>query len=296
MRFAAFRTEAGDGLGACTPEGIVTGLLENDPRYPGNLRSLLARGEGALRDAYERLLAADRIDAGRMRWLPPIPNPGKIVCVGLNYAEHAAESGFKPPAYPAFFVRFPTSLVGHESPLVRPRASDQLDYEAELAAIVGRRARHVPKERALEYVAGYSMFNDGSVREYQYKSPQWTVGKNFDSTGGFGPVFVTADELPPGGKGLKVEMRVSGTVRQSASTSEMIFDVATLLATLSEAMTLEPGDVLVTGTPSGVGKARTPPLFLKPGDVCEVSIGRIGTLRNPVIQEPIDEEQTRRAP
>jgi acylpyruvate hydrolase len=168
---------------------------------------------------------------------------------------------------------------------VRPHASDQLDYEAELVAIVGRRARHVPRERALEYVAGYSMFNDGSVREYQYKSPQWTVGKNFDSTGGFGPVFVTADELPPGGKGLRIEMRVNGTVRQSASTAEMIFDVATLLATLSQAMTLEPGDVLVTGTPSGVGKARTPPLFLKPGDVCEVSIERIGTLRNPVVQE-----------
>jgi 2-keto-4-pentenoate hydratase/2-oxohepta-3-ene-1,7-dioic acid hydratase in catechol pathway len=260
-------------------------LLEGDPRYPGDLRSLLARGDAALRDAYERLLGADRIDPRSMRWLPPIPNAGKIVCVGLNYAEHAAESGFKPPAYTAFFVRFPTSLVGHESPMVRPHASDQLDYEAELVAIVGRRARHVPRERALEYVAGYSMFNDGSVREYQYKSPQWTVGKNFDSTGGFGPVFVTADELPPGGKGLRIEMRVNGTVRQSASTAEMIFDVATLLATLSQAMTLEPGDVLVTGTPSGVGKARTPPLFLKPGDVCEVSIERIGTLRNPVVQE-----------
>jgi acylpyruvate hydrolase len=285
MRFAAFRTESGDGLGACTAEGAVTGLLEGDPRYPGDLRSLLARGDAALRDAYERLLGADRMDPRSMRWLPPIPNAGKIVCVGLNYAEHAAESGFKPPAYPAFFVRFPTSLVGHESPMVRPHASDQLDYEAELVAIVGRRARHVASERALEYVAGYSMFNDGSVREYQYKSPQWTVGKNFDSTGGFGPVFVTADELPPGGKGLRIEMRVNGTVRQSASTAEMIFDVATLLATLSQAMTLEPGDVLVTGTPSGVGKARTPPLFLKPGDVCEVSIERIGTLRNPVVQE-----------
>lgn len=285
MRFAAFRTDSGDGLGACTPEGRVTGLLEKDPRYPGDLRSLLARGDAALRDAYERLLGADRIDPRSMHWLPPIPNPGKIVCVGLNYAEHATESGFKPPAYPAFFVRFPTSLVGHESPMMRPRASDQLDYEAELVAIVGRRARHVPKDRALEYVAGYSMFNDGSVREYQYKSPQWTVGKNFDSTGGFGPVFVTADELPPGGKGLKIEMRVNGAVLQSASTAEMIFDVATLLATLSEAMTLEPGDVLVTGTPSGVGKARTPPLFLKAGDECEVSIEGIGTLRNPVVQE-----------
>jgi acylpyruvate hydrolase len=286
MRFAAFRTDSGDGLGACAPDGTITGLLEDDARYPGDLRSLLARGDGALNDAYERLSAGDRIDSRRMRWRPPIPTPGKIVCVGLNYAEHAAESGFKPPAYPAFFVRFPTSLVGHESPMIRPNASDQLDYEAELVAVVGRRARHVPRERALDYVAGYSMFNDGSVREYQYKSPQWTVGKNFDSTGAFGPVFVTADELPPGGKGLKIEMRVNGTVLQSASTSEMIFDVATLLATLSEAMTLEPGDVLVTGTPSGVGKARTPPLFLKPGDVCEVSIERIGTLRNPVIQEP----------
>lgn len=285
MRFAAFRTESGDGLAACPADGAVRGLLASDPRYPGDLRSLLAHGDRALRDAYERLLGADAIDPRSMRWLPPIPVPGKIVCVGLNYAEHAAESGFKPPAYPAFFVRFPTSLVGHESPMVRPKASDQLDYEAELVAIVGRRARHVGKDRALDHVAGYSMFNDGSVREYQYKTPQWTVGKNFDSTGAFGPVFVTADELPPGGKGLTIEMRVNGTVLQSASTAEMIFDVAALVATLSEVMTLEPGDVLVTGTPSGVGKARTPPLFLKPGDVCEVSIERIGTLRNPVIQE-----------
>ena len=285
MRFAAFRTESGNGLAACTPDGAVRGLLASDPQYPGDLRSLLADGDRALRDAYERLLGAGAIDARSMRWLPPIPVPGKIVCVGLNYAEHAAESGFKPPAYPAFFVRFPTSLVGHESPMVRPTASDQLDYEAELVAIVGRRARHVGRDRALDYVAGYSMFNDGSVREYQYKTPQWTVGKNFDSTGAFGPVFVTADELPPGGKGLTIEMRVNGTVLQSASTAEMIFDVATLVATLSEVMTLEPGDVLVTGTPSGVGKARTPPLFLKPGDVCEVSIERIGTLRNPVVQE-----------
>jgi 2-keto-4-pentenoate hydratase/2-oxohepta-3-ene-1,7-dioic acid hydratase in catechol pathway len=208
-----------------------------------------------------------------------------MICVGLNYRLHAAEGGFDLPTYPTLFVRFPTSFVGHNVPLVRPHASNQFDYECELALVIGKAGRHIPVADALNYVAGYSAFNDGSLRDYQFKAPQWTPGKNFDSTGSFGPVFVTSDELPPGGKDLKIETRVNGTVLQSSHTGDMVFDVPSLISIISEVMTLEPGDVISTGTPSGVGVSRKPQIFLKPGDVCEVTVEGIGTLSNPVMQE-----------
>ena len=160
--------------------------------------------------------------------------------------------------------------------------SDKLDYEGELVAVIGRGGRDIAKERALDHVAGYSIFNDGSVRDYQLRTPQWTVGKNFDGTGAFGPYFVTADQLPKGAAGLSLQTRLNGTVMQSTSTSDMVFDVATLVSLLSVAMTLEPGDVIVTGTPAGVGGARKPPVFMKPGDICEVEIEGIGVLRNAI--------------
>jgi 2-keto-4-pentenoate hydratase/2-oxohepta-3-ene-1,7-dioic acid hydratase in catechol pathway len=169
--------------------------------------------------------------------------------------------------------------------MIRPLVSDSLDYEGEMAVILGAGGRHIPKERALEYVAGYSVFNDGSVREYQFKAPQWTVGKNFDGTGAFGPTFVTADELPAGGAGLKLETRLNGKVVQAANTSDLVFDVATLIAIISEAITLAPGDVIVTGTPAGVGWAREPKLIMRDGDVCEVEIEGLGVLKNTVQDE-----------
>ena len=203
----------------------------------------------------------------------------------MNYKDHAAESGFEAPKYPALFGRFPSSLIGHGAPIVRPRVSDQLDYEGELVAIIGKPGRNIPKERALEHVAGYSIFNDASIRDYQFKSAQWMIGKNFDSTGAFGPVFVSADELEAGAKGLRLKTRLNGTELQNASTTDMIFDVATQVSLLSDAMLLKPGDVIVTGTPSGVGLAHDPKIFMKPGDLCEVEIEGIGLLSNPVVQQ-----------
>ena len=199
------------------------------------------------------MLAGEEIDAEQIEYLPPVPSLGKIVCFGLNYREHAAESGFKEPTYPALFGRFATSLVGHKGAIIRPNVSDQLDYEGELVAVIGKPGRNIPVERALEHVAGYSVFNDGSIRDYQFKSAQWMIGKNFDATGGFGPAFVSADEVPAGGKGLRLQTRLNGEVLQNAKTEDMIFDVATQISLLSDAFVLLPGDVIVTGTPSGVG-------------------------------------------
>lgn len=220
-----------------------------------------------------------------IEFLPPVRQPGKVICIGLNYTDHTKESNFEQPDYPTVFPRFNSSLMGAYAPMIRPKVSDSLDYEGELAVILNGGGRHISKEDALQYVAGYSVFNDGSVREYQFKSPQWTVGKNFDDTGSFGPVMVTADALPAGAKGLLLETRLNGEVVQSANTSDMVFDVASLISILSDAITLEAGDVIVAGTPAGVGWAREPRLLMRDGDVCEVSIEQIGTLRNPIVDE-----------
>jgi 2-keto-4-pentenoate hydratase/2-oxohepta-3-ene-1,7-dioic acid hydratase in catechol pathway len=216
----------------------------------------------------------------------PVPRPGKVVCIGLNYALHAKEGNNPIPDYPAVFLRVQTSLVGPDRPIQRPGCSTKLDYEAELAVIIGRRARCVAEAEALDYVAGYSLFNDGSVRDYQRKSTQWTMGKNFDATGAFGPEIVTADELPPGAAPLRITARVNGQKVQDSTTGDMIFPVARCIQILSEVMTLEPGDVIATGTPSGVGYARKPPLYLAPGTLVEVEVEGIGVLRNSVVDDP----------
>ena len=282
MRFIRFEDAAGVGLGVET-NGALRGLHESDSQFPGPLAALVGRGREALKQAGERLAAAALISGAK--YLPPFPSPPKIICVGLNYRDHSAESGFKQPDYPTLFTRFATSLVGHEAPVVRPKVSDKFDYEGELVAVIGKGGRHISNASALDHVAGYSIFNDVSVRDYQFKSPQWTVGKNFDGTGPFGPVFVTADELPAGGKGLRIQTRLNGVVMQDANTDDMVFDVATLIATISEAITLESGDVIVTGTPSGVGQSRKPPVFMKAGDRVEVEIEKIGVLSNPIVDE-----------
>ena len=221
-----------------------------------------------------------------MVFLPVLPAPEKIMCAGLNYADHSAESGFKQPDYPALFPRFSSSLVGHKAPIIRPLASDTLDFEGEVAAIIGRGGRHIPKATALDHVAGYALFNDASVREYQFKGgTQWTMGKNFDGTGAFGPWFVTADELPPGLRGLRLQTRLNGAVVQSASTDDLVFDIATLVSIISQGITLVPGDVIVSGTPGGVGHARTPRLYMHAGDTCEVEVEGVGLLLNPIMDE-----------
>jgi acylpyruvate hydrolase len=249
---------------------------------PGALETLIATGSKALSAAGATLALAPEVNLSSVKLLPPLSHPEKIICVGLNYRDHSAESGFKQPDFPTLFGRFNSSLIGHGAPILRPPQSEQLDYEGELVAVIGKTARDISEADALDYVMGYSIFNDGSLRDYQFKAPQWTPGKNFDDTGAFGPWLVTADELPPGCDGLKLETRLNGQVVQSASTSDMVFSVAKLVAIISSFLTLRPGDVIVTGTPSGVGMARKPQLWMKPGDVCEVEIEKIGVLSNPV--------------
>ena len=282
MRFAAFRQNGVAGLAAAEGGGPFRGYAATDSQYPGSLAGLVAGGSKRLLAAGQALLTGAEIDLATVELPPPLPAPPKIICMGLNYADHSAESGFEVPDYPTVFGRFASSLIGHRAPIVRPRVSEQLDYEGEFVAVIGRGGRDIPKARALEHVIAYSLFNDASIRDYQFKAPQWTVGKNFDSTGAFGPYLVTADELPPGCQGLGLQTRLNGDVVQSASTNELVFDVATLVSVLSEAFTLEPGDIIVTGTPSGVGLARKPPLWMRPGDVCEVELEGLGILRNPV--------------
>jgi 2-keto-4-pentenoate hydratase/2-oxohepta-3-ene-1,7-dioic acid hydratase in catechol pathway len=288
MRLVSFDREGRPALGLRLGEAVVA-LARLPGPCPAEMPALLALGPGYLQELAARAAAASpeaRLPLHGLRLLPPVPRPGKVICIGLNYAEHAREGGNPIPDYPAVFLRAATSLAGPGGPLLRPAISPHLDYEAELAVIIGRRARHVPEARALEHVAGYACFNDGSVRDYQRKSTQWTMGKNFDATGGFGPELVTAEELPPGAAGLRIQARVNGRVLQDSTTADMIFPVARLVALLSEAMTLEPGDVIATGTPPGVGYARKPPVWLAPGDLCEVEIEGIGTLRNPIAAEP----------
>jgi len=285
MRFLSFKSQGHEGIGILETSGAVRGFLAGADRFPGNLDQLVAGGEESLRSVGKELMAGKLFDQQQIEILPPLSASPKIICIGLNYAAHANEGGFKTPDYPAVFARFGSSLIGHRAPLLRPKVSDKLDYEGELVAVIGRAGRRIAKDAALSHVIGYSVFNDASVRDYQMKSTQWTMGKNFNGTGAFGPYLVTPDELPLGASGLRLRTRLNTQVVQDASTSDLIFDVATLISLLSEAFTLQSGDIIVTGTPSGVGFARKPPLFMKAGDVCEVEIEGVGTLVNPVVDE-----------
>ncbi|VCU70796.1 Ureidoglycolate lyase [Pigmentiphaga humi] len=278
MRYVSIERNGRAVLGVRNAQGDIDVIGEE------SLESLLARGADLVAYAKGQAVRETVKDADA-RFLPPMARPTKIICVGLNYADHTKESKYEQPDYPTLFLRLHTTLVAHNAPIVRPKVSDSLDFEGEVAVILGKGGRFIPKDEALDCVAGYAVFNEGSVREYQFKSPQWTVGKNFDNTGGFGPDFVTADEVPPGAKGLKLETRLNGEVVQSATTDDMIFDIPTLISVTSEAITLEAGDVIVTGTPAGIGWARTPKLLMKHGDVCEVTVEKLGTLRNPIVDE-----------
>ena len=214
--------------------------------------------------------------------------PGKIICLGLNYLEHVKEGSQRDniPKFPTIFFRGLTSMVPHGQPIIRPKVSETLDYEAELILVVGKRAKHLTPANATSCIAGYSCGNEGSVREFQRKTTQWDMGKNFDRTGGFGPWLVTADELPDAAKGLKIESRLNGNVMQSDNTDNMMFPVVEMLVYITQGITLEPGDVIFTGTPSGVGHARKPnPVWMKNGDTVEVEIQGVGTLRNPIADE-----------
>jgi acylpyruvate hydrolase len=281
MKLSMYKRGGKPGIAVWVEEGL-RGLDSDASRYPGNLDDLLAAGAD-LRSVGTELASAPVLDPEGLAFLPPLSRPSKILCVGLNYRDHSAETGFKAPDYPTIFARFPSCLVGHGQPLIKPSVSDKFDYEGELAAVIGRRGRNISRDKAFDHVAAYSIFNDASLRDYQMRTTQWTLGKNFDGTGGFGPALVTPDELPAGGVGIRVTTRLNGKVLQDGNTADMVFGVAELVHLLSEVMTLEPGDLIVTGTPAGVGMARKPPLFMKAGDVCEVELEGIGILRNPVV-------------
>ena len=254
------------------------------PSGPANdLMSLITNGVPS--DASFASLDSPEIAVADIVPALPIEAPGKIICLGLNYVDHIKEGGYDIPTYPALFMRSRTSIMASGSPLVLPRCSEQLDYEAEMMIIVGKGGKHISEDAALEHVFGYTVFNDGSIRDYQRKTHQWTPGKNFDATGGVGPIVVTPDELPIGGAGLRIQSRVGDEILQDASTSDMMWSTAKTIATLSEYTTLEPGDLIALGTPPGVGHARSPQRWLRSGEVIEIEIEGIGICANPVVRE-----------
>jgi acylpyruvate hydrolase len=290
MKIVGFEAEGGLRLGVVEGDQVID-LQAVDAKVPADLGAVLAAHNGDLKslgDIAKRAPASARRPMKGLKFGLPVARPGKILCLGLNYLEHVKEGTQRDniPKFPTIFMRCLTSMVPHEQPIIRPKVSEQLDYEAELMLIVGKRAKHLTMANATSCIAGYSCSNEGSVREFQRKTTQWDMGKNFDRTGGFGPWMVTADELPDAGKGLKIASRLNGTVMQSDNTDNMMFPVADMLVYVTQGMTLEPGDIIFTGTPSGVGHARKPnPIWMKNGDVCEIEIEGIGVLRNPIQDE-----------
>ncbi|MDN8617041.1 fumarylacetoacetate hydrolase family protein [Variovorax ginsengisoli] len=285
MNFTTYLRNGAPRLAVVDNDQLID-LNDAQPQVPDDLRRALQAGVDLNEAARQALAHGARQPLAAAALAPLVPEPGKIVCLGLNYYDHAKEGGREKPDYPWFFFRGASSLIAHGEAGVVPSVSSKFDYEAELAVVIGRRVpRHTQEADALQYVFGYSCFNDMSVRDYQKRTPQWTIGKNFDGTGGFGPVLVSADALPPGAVGLKIQGRLNGEVMQDANTSDMIFSVAETIALLADVLTLEPGDVIVMGTPAGVGQARTPPVWMKAGDRYEVEIERVGVLSNPIVNE-----------
>jgi len=289
MKIVAFEGQGGARLGVVEGDQVID-LSAADASAPTDLGAFLAANNGdtkPLADLAKRAPAGARKPLAGLTYRLPIARPGKILCLGLNYLEHVKEGAQRDnvPKFPTIFMRGLTSLVPHGQPIIRPLASGTLDYEAELILAVGKRAKHLTAANATSCIAGYACGNEGSVREFQRKTTQWDMGKNFDQTGGFGPWLVTADALPNAAKGLKIESRLNGKVMQSDNTDNMMFPIVEMLVYVSQGMTLEPGDIIFTGTPSGVGFARTPPVWMKNGDTCEVEIEGIGVLRNPIADE-----------
>jgi 2-keto-4-pentenoate hydratase/2-oxohepta-3-ene-1,7-dioic acid hydratase in catechol pathway len=246
--------------------------------------ALIAGGADALLRVSRYIHGVEGVALDSVRLLAPIPRPPKIICIGLNYRDHAAESGQQVPAVPTVFAKFPTAATGHRQPIVLPKNSVKPDYEAELAVVIGRGGRHIPEARWREHVFGYTAFNDVSARDFQFATSQWIMGKTFDTFAPFGPAIVTADEIADP-QALDISLTLNGEAMQHSNTREMIFPIPALIAHLSSVFTLEPGDLIATGTPSGVGFARKPPRWLKPGDEAAVRISGIGELVNPVVAE-----------
>jgi 2-keto-4-pentenoate hydratase/2-oxohepta-3-ene-1,7-dioic acid hydratase in catechol pathway len=313
MKLVTFRVAERERLGALDSTGAIVDLNaaytvlaarrgDTGPialaaaRLPADVLGLLDRGPAGLEAAREVLAFVEALEPddpdrhalrfanGAVRILPPVPRPPKIVCVARNFAEHAEEVGREVPTIPILFARFPATLVADGEPVVRPSVSEQLDWEGELAVVIGRSGRAVRREDAMSHVAGYSILNDVTVRDYQFRVTQYTAGKNFSRSGPFGPYLVTADEISDVDQ-LEIVTHVNGEQMQRASAGDMVFDIPTLIEHISEFIELEVGDVIATGTPAGVGFKRDPPRFLRPGDIMRVSITGLGTLENPVVAE-----------
>jgi acylpyruvate hydrolase len=307
MRLVTFKTGYGARLGAVDGEHVVdlnaayTALLASQgvrraaaharAAVPADATRFLAEGADAVRRAEEAIAFVQdaqvpglRVSRRGLVLLPVVPRPPKVICVGLNYRDHAEETGMKIPEHPVFFSKFTSCLIGAGEPIVVPRVSEQLDYEAELAVVIGRPGRYIPEREASGHVAGYTILNDVSVRDYQMRTSQWLIGKVFDRSTPVGPELVTAGEVPQP-EALRLSARVNGRVLQDSSTSNFIFSIPRVIAAISEILTLEPGDLIATGTPAGVGFARKPPVFLRDGDTVTIEVERLGALTNPVIAE-----------
>lgn len=284
MRLLTFIHDGTEQAGVRINDRVVP-LSKLASDLPGSVLGVLAGGH--LDDLQSKLdsYQGDTIAVDDIEYQILIPRPGKVICIGRNYAAHAAEGGAETPTYPEIFFRGPTALVAHQGDIIRPQCSEMLDFEGEIALVIGKACRHATTENALEFIAGYTLFNEATIRNYQKFSSQWTIGKNFDDTGAFGPELVTSDELPDGIVGLNLQTRLNGELMQDAMTDYLVFPVRELIAILSECMTLEPGDVVVTGTPAGVGYARKPPVWMKAGDTVEIAVSEIGRLVNTIKDE-----------
>jgi len=284
MRLLTFIHDGREQAGVRKDDQVIS-ASSIAPELPESMLGLLAGGHlhtlQSKIDSYD----GDTIAVDDVEYQILIPRPGKIICIGRNYAAHAAEGGAETPTFPEVFFRGPTSLVAHQGEIVRPKCSEMLDFEGEIALVIGKSCRHATEANALEFIAGYTLFNEATIRNYQRFSSQWTIGKNFDDTGAFGPELVTSDELPDGIVGMNLMTRLNGDLMQDARTDDLVFPVRTLIAILSECMTLEPGDVVVTGTPAGVGYARKPPIWMKAGDTVEIEVPGIGKLVNTIKNE-----------
>ncbi|MBN2474053.1 MAG: fumarylacetoacetate hydrolase family protein [Pirellulales bacterium] len=285
MKIVTYRSDQGPRVAGVRDDGYVD-LNRADPEVPACVKGLLAQGPEGLARARRALEAGEPLAATRPELTPPVPSPEKIFGIGLNYADHARESGAAPPPEPVLFNKLTTAATADGQPIVLPRLSQEVDFEAELVVVIGVGGRHIPRERAEGHIAAYCCGNDVSARDWQLHKPggQWLLGKSFDSFAPFGPVLVTADEIPDPGN-LRVRLRLNGQTMQDSSTSQLIFPVDELIEYISGVCTLSPGDLIFTGTPPGVGFARKPPVFLKPGDTVEVEIDGLGILRNPVVSE-----------
>jgi acylpyruvate hydrolase len=284
MKLVTFVHNGSTRIGALVGADRVVDFSQADPLLPGDMIGLLRGGEAALAAARKAAGSSQTLALADVKLLAPVPHPDKIICIGLNYSDHAAETGQPIPKFPIVFSKYSNTVIATGENIVLPRVSNEVDYEAELGFVIGKTARHVSAANALEYIAGYMPINDVSARDYQTRISQWTMGKTFDTFAPMGPALVTSDEVGDPGN-LAINLTINGETLQNSNTNKLIFGVPQLVEALTEVMTLQPGDVVSTGTPPGVGMARNPKRYMRPGDVVNITIEKLGTLSNPVVAE-----------